>query len=70
MDDPLDFIDFADVLQHGDPSKWKSRGQKAGSGALAHSPLAPEGTLKMYEIYEDEFGRRSRSTTSGTLTGP
>jgi hypothetical protein len=57
MEDPLDFIDFADVLQHGDPAKWKAKGQKPGSGSLAHSPDAPPGTLKMYEIYEDEFGQ-------------
>ena len=57
MDDPLDFIDFVDVLQHGDPSNWKPRGQKPGSGAPAHSPLAPAGTVKMYDLYEDEFGQ-------------
>jgi hypothetical protein len=56
MDNPLDFVDFADVLQHGDPSKWIHQGQKAGSGAPAHSQDAPPGTLKIYELYQDEFG--------------
>ena len=56
MDDPLDFIDFADVLQHGDPGKWKFKGHKAGSPTPAKSPLAQPGTMKNYEIYEDEFG--------------
>ena len=56
MDDPLEYIDFDEVLQHGDPGRWKAKGQKAGSGVVAHSPDAPPGTLKMYEIYEDEFG--------------
>jgi hypothetical protein len=56
MDDPLDYVDFADVLQHGDPSNWTSQGVKAGSGVPAHSPNAPTGTLKIYELYEDEFG--------------
>jgi hypothetical protein len=56
MDDPLDFVDFADVLQHGDPSKWVMRGAKASSGARAHSSGAPAGTLKIYEIYKDESG--------------
>jgi hypothetical protein len=56
VEDPLDFIDFADVLQHGDPGRWTPRGEKPGSGAPAHSRDAPPGTLKIYEIYEDEFG--------------
>jgi hypothetical protein len=56
MDDPLDFIDFDEVLQHGDPSRWKSQGPKPGSGVLAHSPDAPPGTTKHYDIYVDEFG--------------
>jgi hypothetical protein len=56
VDNPLDFVDFVDVLQHGDPSGWKPKGQKPGSGTAAHSPLAPPGTVKVYEIYEDEFG--------------
>lgn len=56
MDDPLDYIDFADVTQHGDPSTWKARGEKEGSGVPATSPNAPPGTQKIYEIYEDAFG--------------
>ncbi len=56
MDDPLDQIDFADVLQHGDPGKWINRGEKPGSGVLAHSQDAPVGTTKHYDLYEDEFG--------------
>ena len=56
MDDPLDFIDFADVLQHGDPAKWRFLGEKPGSGVAAHSASAPAGTRKIYEVYEDEFG--------------
>jgi hypothetical protein len=46
MDDPLDFIDFADVIQHGDPSKWKYLGPKEGSPTAATSPLAEPGTVK------------------------
>lgn len=56
MDNPLDFVDFADVLQHGDPDNWKYKGEKIGSRVPARSPLAPPDTLKIYEIYEDEFG--------------
>ena len=56
MEDPLDYIDFDDILQHGDPARWKTKGPKAGSGVLAHSTDAPDGTLKIYDIYEDEFG--------------
>ncbi len=55
-DDPLDYIDFADVVIHGDPSKWKYHGAKPGSPTPATSPLAPAGTNKHYDIYEDEFG--------------
>jgi hypothetical protein len=41
-DDPLDYIDFADVVMHGDPSKWKYHGAKPGSPTPATSawPLA------------------------------
>jgi hypothetical protein len=56
MDDPLDFVDFDDVIQHGDPGKWKYVGVKPGSGVQAHSPSAPPGTTKHYDTYEDEFG--------------
>ncbi len=56
MDNPLDFVDFADVLQHGDPSNWIFHGEKVGSGVPARSSSAPPGTLKVYELYEDEFG--------------
>lgn len=48
MEDPLDYIDFDQVLQHGDPGRWKSLGTKPGSGVPAHSLDAPEGTLKIY----------------------
>lgn len=56
MDDPLDYIDFADIVQHGDPGQWQYRGPKPGSGTLAHSPYAPAATLKIYEIYIDAHG--------------
>jgi hypothetical protein len=56
MDDPLDFIDFADILEHGDPGKWKFKGAKAGSPTPADSPNAQPGTMKHYDVYEDEFG--------------
>jgi hypothetical protein len=56
MEDPLEYIDFDEVIQHGDPGRWKLKGEKQGSGVPANSPNAPPGTLKIYEIYEDEFG--------------
>lgn len=56
QDDPLDYIDMDDVLEHGDPSKWKFLGPKAGSGVPATSPLAVPGTTKHYDLYTDEFG--------------
>lgn len=56
MDDTLDFIDFDDVIQHGDPGNWQFMGEKPGSGVPAHSPSAPPGTTKQYDIYKDEFG--------------
>jgi hypothetical protein len=55
MDNPLEYIDFDEVLQHGDPGRWRFKGTKPGSGVLANSPDAPPGTLKIYEIYEDEW---------------
>ena len=56
MDDPLEFIDSEELFEHGDPGRWKFKGVKSGSGAPAHSANAPLGTLKIYEIYVDEFG--------------
>jgi hypothetical protein len=56
MDNPLDFVDFVDILQHGDPENWKFKGHKPGSPTPATSPLAEPGTMKNYEIYEDQFG--------------
>ncbi len=56
MDDPLDFIDLRSVLAHGDPTKWKPIGPKPGSPTIAHSPDAEPGTMKHYELYEDELG--------------
>lgn len=56
MEDPLDQVDFVDVLQHGDPTNWKLLGEKEGSGIRAHASDAPPGTVKIYEIYRDEFG--------------
>jgi len=56
MEDPLEYIDFDEVLQHGDPGRWTFKGNKPGSGVPAHSPHAPPGTLKTYEIYVDALG--------------
>ena len=55
-EDPLDFIDFADVLVHGDPGKWVSKGPKKGSPAPATSSRAIPGTMKHYDLYLDEHG--------------
>jgi hypothetical protein len=55
-DDPLDYIDMDDVLQHGSPSDWTSLGPKPGSPVPATSPNAPPGTMKHYDIYRDQFG--------------
>jgi len=49
MDDPLDLVDFADVLQHGDPTNWTYVAVKPGTGVPADSPEAPSGTMKIYE---------------------
>ena len=57
MDNPLEEVEFADVLQHGDPGKWRFTGTKPGSGVPATSPDAPRGTVKVYELYLDESGR-------------
>ncbi len=56
MDDPLDFIDLADIMNHGDPSKWVFKGPKTGSPTPATSRGASPGTMKHYDLYEDEFG--------------
>jgi hypothetical protein len=56
MDDPLDFIDPDEIFEHGNPNLWKFIRVKPGSGVPAHSANAPPGTLKIYEIYLDEFG--------------
>ncbi|HEY3968521.1 MAG TPA: hypothetical protein VGM05_28490 [Planctomycetaceae bacterium] len=56
MDDPLDYVDFADILQHADPGKWKFKGPKSGTPTPATSPTAESGTMKHYDLCEDEFG--------------
>jgi hypothetical protein len=56
MDDPLDFIDMDDVIQHGDPSKWRYLGPKRGSPTVATSVNAPPGTMKHYDLYKDAYG--------------
>jgi hypothetical protein len=55
-DDPLDYIDMDDVIQHGDPSRWASIGAKPGSPVPATSPNAPPDTMKHYDIFRDVFG--------------
>jgi len=50
MEDPLESIDFDEVLQHGDPGRWQFKGPKPGSGMPATSANAPAGTVKTYEI--------------------
>jgi hypothetical protein len=55
-ENPLDYIDFDDIVQHGDPGQWKFVGPKFGSGVPATSPLAQPGTTKHYDIYKDAFG--------------
>lgn len=55
-EDPLDYIDMDDVIQHGDPSQWTLVGPKAGSPVPATSANALPGAMKHYDIYKDEFG--------------
>ena len=43
MDDPLEFVDFANVVEHGDPSHWRFIGPKPGSPAPATSPSTNPG---------------------------
>jgi hypothetical protein len=50
MDDPLDFVDFDDILIHGDPGKWSFRGPKPGSPTPATTPMAAPGTWKHYDM--------------------
>ena len=56
QEDPLDYIDFADVIAHGDPGNWKYIGPQPGSPTPATSPNSPAGTMKHYDSYYDEFG--------------
>ena len=51
-------LTFDEILQHGDPSDWKFFGQKAGSGVPATSPNASQGTVKVYEVWENSYGRK------------
>ena len=55
-EDPLDKIDFSEVLTHGGTHKWKYLGPKPGSPTPATSPKARPGTMKNYDRYLDEFG--------------
>ena len=62
-------MDLDDIKKFGDPSKWKPKGPKKGSGAPAHSPAAPPGTKKQYEVFEDEFGNEIEVHYFEDLTG-
>ena len=56
MNDPLDYVDFVDVIAHGSPDRWRFKRAKDGSPTPATSPIAPAGTMKHYDLYEDEYG--------------
>ena len=56
MDDPLEFVDLADAIEHGDPGKWMFKRPKQGSPAVATSASAAPGTMKHYDIYIDAYG--------------
>jgi hypothetical protein len=56
QEDPLEYIDMDDVLQHGDPGGWTFLGPKPGSPVPANSPNAPPDTMKHYDLYADVFG--------------
>ena len=56
QDDPLDFVDLKAILRYGSPDTWNYLGPKPGSFAPANSPKALPGTMKCYDIYEDESG--------------
>lgn len=56
-EDPLDYIDMDDVIQHGNPSNWTFLGPKPGSPTLAYSPDTRAGTTKHYDLYRDDFGQ-------------
>ncbi len=55
-EDPLDFVDFDDVLQHGNPDDWTYLGPKPGSPTPAKSLNAQPGKMKHYDIFKDQFG--------------
>jgi hypothetical protein len=57
MEDPLDYVDFVDVVAHGDPSRWIYVGPKAGSPLEATSSYAHEGSMKHYDLYRDTHGQ-------------
>jgi len=46
-------LNSAQAAQHGDPNKWKYKGDKRDSG----DPGARKGDMKIYEIWWDEFGK-------------
>lgn len=56
QEDPLNYIDLDDILQHGVPENWKYLGPKPGSPVVAHSSRSRPGTMKHYDIYVDELG--------------
>jgi hypothetical protein len=58
MEDVFEYVDFLDVIAHGDPAKWKYLGSKQGSPIAAKSQHAHEGSMKHYELYEDIHGDR------------
>jgi hypothetical protein len=43
-------------VAHGDPAQWTYLGPKKGSPTAATSPHALPGTMKHYDLYQDEYG--------------
>ena len=55
MDDPLDYIDFADILQAWRSGKMEVQGTEAGKPHTGHFAKRLQGTMKHYD-QDDEFG--------------
>ena len=56
-DDPLEFVGLDDIFRYGSPDTWSYLGNKPGSPVDAHSPKAPPGTKKHYDLYRTEGGK-------------
>jgi hypothetical protein len=56
-DQLAEHLTIDEITQHGDPAKWTFLGEKGGSRVPATSGGASPGTVKVYEVWRNAYGK-------------